>query len=66
MLTPKITLQAIQPEDWKALARLEVGAFGEEEFSAVAFGPNRFDEIVLEERAKEMGIITPKPGEVIR
>lgn len=66
MLSSKIMLQRVQPEDWKRLARLEVQAFGEEEFSAVAFGPGRFDEDVLEERAREMGLINAKPGEITR
>jgi len=62
----KISLQEVQPEDWKQLARLEVEAFGEEEFAAVAFGPRRFDEDVLKERAREMGVLDLEPGEITR
>ena len=48
------------------MARLEVESFGKEEFSAVAFGPKRFDEDVLEERARQMSSINAKPGEITR
>lgn len=63
MSTFKIALQRVQSEDWRRLARLEVEAFGDEGFSAVAYGSRRFDEDVLEERAKEMDITNDKPGQ---
>jgi len=59
-------LQNVQHEDWKRIAQIEVQAFGDEEFSAVAFGPTRFDDDVLEERAREMGIMNTKRGEITR
>ena len=66
MSNPEITLQKVQPDEWKEIARLEVHAFGEDEFSVVAFGSRRFDDDVIEERAREMGVINTMPGETTR
>jgi len=52
--------------DYTTIARLEADAFGEEEFSQVAFGPRRFDWDVLEARGREMGKVRGEKGVVQR
>lgn len=61
-----VTLQAVQPQDYKRLAYLEATAFGDDEFTQVAFGSQRFDDKVQEARGKEMSNWTNKPGEVVK
>lgn len=54
MATSDIRLAPVEPGDYTALARLEALAFGDDEFSRVAFGPQRLDDEILEVRGKEM------------
>ncbi|KAH8592748.1 hypothetical protein B0O99DRAFT_628870 [Bisporella sp. PMI_857] len=59
----RVTLRPVESKDWKAVAWLEAIAFGEDEFSQVAFGSRRFDDEVIEARAKEMQQENQHPGE---
>lgn len=61
-----IILQPAQAGDFKRLAYLETSAFGDDEFTQVAFGPHRLEDRVLEARGKEMSIPNEKPGEVLK
>jgi hypothetical protein len=68
MASSNIKLAPVEPTDLTTLARLEAHAFGDEEFSCVAFGPQRFDDDVLEARGKEMlaSIERNNEGEVMK
>ena len=63
MPLPSITLRPVALTDYPELARLEVNSFRDDPFSQVAYGPHRFDNDVLEARAKEMAATKNKPGE---
>jgi hypothetical protein len=66
MGSSSITLQPVQAQDYKRLADLESNAFGDDEFAQIAFGPHRFDDDVLEARAKEMSKENRDPGEFVK
>ena len=65
MTLSQISLERVLPSDFLAIARLEAAAFAEDEFSAVAFGPDRFSDAIMESRAKSLAG-GPKPGETLR
>ena len=54
MMLPQISLKPVLPGDFLAIARLEAATFAEDEFSAVAFGPHRFSDAMIESRAKSL------------
>lgn len=63
MNSSRISIHPAQPGDYKRLAYLESSAFGDDEFTRLAFGPHREDNDVLEARAKEMRE-PMNPGEI--
>jgi hypothetical protein len=64
--TPKITLVSALPSDFTALSRLECAVFYTEEFSILAFGPQRGSEPNIALRASSMAKTPSNPNERTR
>ncbi|KFY25514.1 hypothetical protein V493_04607 [Pseudogymnoascus sp. VKM F-4281 (FW-2241)] len=62
---PTINLIPVLASDFPAIARLESAVFGETDFGAVGFGPDRNSEAAIEQRAVALAA-GPKLGETVR